>query len=102
LMIKRTPPKPPEGTPQRKKKKKVSESPASNPNTNRFSPLRGAASDDEESFAEANETHESLEPVNVPGEPVVDDDLKAAATPPTTPSNKESPGSGSNGVGSVE
>jgi hypothetical protein len=101
LIVERTPPKPPEGTPQRKKKKKVSESPASNPNTNRFSPLRGAASDDEDSFAAANETQE-LEPVNVPGESVLDDDdRKAAATTPP-PSNKKSPGSGSNGVGQVE
>jgi hypothetical protein len=103
LIVERTPPKPPEGTPQRKKKKKVSESPASNPNTNRFSPLRGAASDDEDSSAVANEINE-LDPVNVPGESVLvdSDDHKAAATTPPSPSNNKSPGSGSNGVGQPE
>ena len=99
LTVERTPPKPPEGTPQRNKKKKVSKSPASNPNTNRFSPLRGAATDDEDSSAEANETNE-LAPVNVPGESAVDDDHKATATTPTP--KPELPGFGSNGVGSAE
>jgi hypothetical protein len=106
----RTPPKPPEGTPQKKKKKKVSNSPASQPNsnpnidptTNRYEPLMSEASDDEDSFADAIEVN-VLATVDVTGESAVNDGHKATATPPSPPStNSETPGFGSNGVGSTE
>jgi hypothetical protein len=99
----RTPPKPPEGTPRRSKKKKVSASPASNQDTsNRFSPLRNANSDDEESDTSGIQ-HESTirAPVKTTGESVAQDDQQATATiPPLTQQN--SPDFGSNGVGQPE
>ena len=100
----RTPPKPPEGTPRRRKKKKVSESPALNPNTsNRFSPLQNATSDDEDSDSPATQNESiSLAPVEIMGKLVAQDDLQQA-TATTTPTIQQiMPGSGSNGVGKPE
>jgi hypothetical protein len=99
LVIERTPPKPPEGTPQRQKKTRISESPLSV--SNRYEPLASAESDDEISFADAEESNLpiDLDPVSVPGETDVQEDDQATATLPPSSSNHSSPGSGSNGVG---
>ena len=100
VVVARSPAKPPEGTPQKKKKKKVSESPASNPDTsNRYSPLRGDVFDDDDLFADANESNE-LDTVKETDEKVVDDDQKATATTP--PPQNNSPGFGSNEAGQLE
>ena len=86
-----------EGTPQRKKKKKISESPTST--LNRFAPLASEVVDDEDSFADANESNE-LAPVEEAGKPDVTYDPQATATNP--PTQQATPGSGSNGVGQVK
>ena len=105
LVQERTPPKPPEGTPQRTKKKRVSESPAStksNKNTNRFSPLQqGEQTKDNDSSADADEEPNELAPTEETGdESAVANGPKAPATNPHQVNN--SPGSGSNGVGRAE
>ena len=99
-VVGRTPPKPPEGTPQRKKKKKVSESPTSLSTSNRYAPLASDNADEEDSSAVADESHE-LESAKKADEK---DDAavapQAAATHQTT--QQESPGPGSNGAGSLK
>ena len=100
LLVERTPPKPPEGTPQKTKNKKVSESPASV--SNRFAPLQNEECDEEDSFADAEEENEIpvLAPTPEVDETIAQDDHEADAT--ITPTTQQLPGFGSNGVGQVE
>ena len=119
----RTPPKPPEGTPRKQKKKRVSESPAST--SNRFAPLQDDNIErEEDSFADAEEDSNAILALVLAAEAAesavtidhhtqipdivtvaeahesnVNDVQQAAATPSPI---QQSPGFGSNGAGQVE